>query len=113
MNFSLGARYTWNEWKYNRPYVGLELSTMRLRAKGGEVTVTGGGDPKGVNESIGRVNSIRLLTGITHRITPGMMLDFNLGYTHASEIDPMGGVSSPGGFSAALGLMFLFDLKSD
>jgi hypothetical protein len=54
----------------------------------------------------------QFLTGFGYRISPGTILDFNLGFTRTSSTNPIGGVTSYGGITISLSLQFVINHKN-
>ncbi len=114
LNFNLGAKYYFNAKRYTRPYVGMELGTMRLLAKGGSVNFSfNSGREDNIDELRASLGVAQLLLGITHRAAPGFMLDFNVGYTGTSKGDPVGGITSANGVTTSISLQFILNPRKE
>jgi hypothetical protein len=113
-SMGMGLRYHFIKNSITRPYLGLQVGAMIAGVKGG----TGGFSTS--NGNFERSSTLRerytyasLMTGFTHRFSPGFMSDFNMGYTKASESSNIGGIISPGGFSFKLILQFIIGSKKN
>lgn len=94
--------------KYSRTYVGL---------KSGFIIAGAGGGTGGVNSSKGQYQEVNLIVraygygnltlGISHRLSPVIIADFNTGYMLTTRSSNIGGIESPGGVTAALSLQFV------
>lgn len=105
-----GLKYALASWGPTRLHVGLELGVTNLIAKGGEITFSfGSGTTSEISTRRARLSSVQVLSGVSHRFSPGFMADLNLGYTHTSETESIGGIVSAAGFTTALTLHFLIN----
>lgn len=111
LDLHISAKYFFDVWEYTRPYAGLELSSFNLTAKGGELSISSlsSSQSPDVNEQKASFNAGQILAGITHRAAPGLMLDFNMGFSRANERDPIGGITSIGGFNTSLTFQFILN----
>ena len=117
INPHVGAQYYFKEWgKYTRPYAGLVLGAMNLKAAGGDINFSsagGGVDQDGLGELSSRFGSAKVLFGFNTRPAPNLMLDFNVGYSHTSRGDPIGGIKSPGAISASFSMQFILNPRKE
>jgi hypothetical protein len=107
INFGVGGKYHFHLSPYSRLYSGVKLGRIKAVVEGG----TGG-----FSQSQGRFQETKRFSsnyaylngtfGITHRFTPGFMIDFNLGYLMATNSQNIGGMLSPGGITSTLSLQF-------
>ena len=113
INFGLGGKYHFYLSPFSRLYTGLKLGRIKAVAEGG----TGG-----FTQSQGRYQETTRFShnyaylngtfGITHRFTPGFMIDFNLGYLMATDSQNIGGMHSPGGITSTLSLQFFIGKRN-
>ena len=112
INIKLGARYFFRQNKPTRPYAGIALGRVNLIAKGGEISINGSSRNDTLEEAEVQMMSTSFIGGITHRASPGFMLDFNLGYALARENQPIGGITGTGGWTSSLALQFILNPKT-
>jgi hypothetical protein len=88
--------------------VGVKLGRINAIAAGGTGGFTPGSGRYQETTRLTRSYSYGNATlGCTHRLSPGFMVDFNLGYLHASRSERVGGILSPGGITSTLTLQFI------
>ncbi|HAS39564.1 MAG TPA: hypothetical protein DCS93_03755 [Microscillaceae bacterium] len=110
INFGIGAKYFLLNQGFTRPYLGFKLGQIRAVAKGGKGGVTfGQGRFQEVNEQRASYGYLNLSAGFTHRPILGLMLDFNLSYSHTNQSESIGGITSPGGLTGTLTLHFMIN----
>lgn len=108
LNIGLGTKYFFNVADFTRLYAGLKLGRIKLVAEGGEGGFTPGqGQFQKTIRLTKTYNYGNALFGVTHRLSPGVMVDFNIGYLQASKSDSVGGILSPGGITSTLTLQFI------
>lgn len=108
LNGGIGAKYFFNVAPFTRLYAGLKLGKIKAVAEGGEGGFTSGqGQFQNTTRLIRTYNYGNALLGLTHRLSPGFMVNFNIGYLHASNSETMGGILSPGGITSTLTLQFI------
>ncbi len=107
---NLSAKYFFKEWGNTRTYLGLALGRDNLVIKGGTVEFSFfSGRVEDIDTITKDVFSANLSTGLSHRMSPGSLIDFNIGYSHTTSAGPIGGITSPGGFKASLSLQFVLN----
>jgi hypothetical protein len=114
LTIGVGARYYILDKSKTRPYAGIQVGTISARAKGG----TGGfGTFRGGFEEIVERNQTfpyaSIMGGVALRITPGLMFDFNIGYTGSRNSDNIGGITSPGGITSSLTMQFVIGARKN
>jgi len=111
---NLMAKYAIHQWKHNHLYLATELGTMNLLAKGGTVDFNSvNGSENNINEQKIRLKTAQLITGISNRVSPGMMLDFNLGYQLSSKTEPIGGITSVGGLNTSISVYLILNHQNN
>lgn len=112
INLGLGAKYFLKHQAFTRPYVGIKLGGIRATAKGASGSFSfGQSSAQEVKERQTSYSYAQLSAGFAHRMAPGFMVDFNLGYTQTSQSANIGGVTSPGGISVAFSLQFILNAR--
>lgn len=108
-NIFLGSTYYLSK-RNTRPYIGVEVGLMQLIARGGtgSFTLSTGMDEE-VNELNSRLFSAQTLLGISHRVSPVFLIDYNVGYTKTTKTEPIGGITSVTGFTSTLTLQFILN----
>ncbi|MEL6560111.1 MAG: hypothetical protein AAFQ94_18115 [Bacteroidota bacterium] len=110
----LSGKYFFHLWKYSSIYTEVSIGRERIIARGGEVTFSfSSGRQSDINSLDANLLSGSLAVGIAHRMSPVSMIDFNLGYVHTSFTGPIGGITSPGGLSSSLSLIFFIKPKNE
>ena len=108
VNVGIGGKYFFNVAPFTRLYSGLKLGAIRVEAEGGEGGFTLGQGQFQETTRLTRTYSYgNALFGLSHRLSPGLMVDFNTGILHASNSDSVGGILSPGGITSTLTLQFI------
>ena len=108
VNVGIGGKYFFNVAPFTRLYSGLKLGVIRAVAEGGEGGFTlGQGQFQETTRLTRTYKYGNALFGLTHRLSPGFMVDFNIGYLHASNSDSVGGILSPGGITSTFTLQFI------
>lgn len=108
INIGVLSRYYFLEKELLRPYVSLYLGTTSLRAVGGEGSLFGGQD---VTTLSSRLMAAQLSVGFGYRLSPGLILDYNIGLTKTSRTNLIGGVTSYGGITTSLNMQFVLNHK--
>lgn len=109
INLGLQTRYFFRPTALLRPYMALKLGKVNVMAAGGR----GGINPdQGSFQEAERLrhsyNYLQPATGLAWRMSPGTLLDFHIAYLIATNPSQnIGQITSPGGFSATLGLQFV------
>lgn len=108
LNVGVGSKYFFNVAPFTRFYSGFKLGRIKAIAEGG----TGGFTPgRGRYQETTRLTKSytygNAILGFTHRLTPGFMFDFNMGYLFATDSENIGGMLSPGGITSTLALQFI------
>lgn len=108
VNVGIGGKYFFNIGVFTRIYSGLKLGIIKAVAEGGSggFTLTQGQYQQTIRQSR-NYNYGNILFGIAHRLSPKLMIDFNMGYLHASRSKNLGGIISPGGITSTLALQFI------
>lgn len=108
LSAGLGTKYFFNVADFTRLYTGLKLGKIKAVAEGGEGGFTSGqGQFQNTTRLTRTYNYGNALLGLIYRLAPGFMVDFSIGYLHASNSDSVGGILSPGGITSALTLQFI------
>ncbi len=108
LNVGIGSRYFLNVAPLSRLYAGLKLGRLKAVAEGGDGGFTlAQGQFKETTRLTSSYNYGNVLLGLTHRLSPGFIVDFNMGYLHASKSKPVGGILSPAGITSTLTLQFI------
>lgn len=108
LNVGVGSKYFFNVAPLTRFYSGLKLGRINTVAEGGTGGFTAGSGRYQETTRLTRSYSYGNATfGFTHRLSPGFMVDFNLGYLHASRSELAGGILSPGGITSTLTLQLI------
>lgn len=108
VNVGIGGKYFFNVGDFTRIYSGLKLGMIKAVAEGGSggFTVAQGQYQQTIRQSR-NYNYGNILFGLAHRLSPGLMIDINVGYLHASRSSNIGGIVSPGGITSTLSLQFI------
>lgn len=108
VNVGIGGKYFFNVAPYTRIYSGLKLGAIRAVAVGGEGGFTSGqGQFQETTRLIRNYNYGNVLFGFTHRLSPCFVVDFSMGYLHATSSRNIGGIVSPGGITSTLTFQFI------
>lgn len=108
----IGSRYLFLEGSLWRPYVGLQLGNIRAVAKGGSISTSNNQNLQ-ISELTRSYGYGNLMVGVIHRLTPGSLLDFNIGYLKANRESNIGGIVSPTGITASLSLHVVINARKD
>ena len=112
LNWGLNGKYYLVGDQLTRPYVSGTVGVLNARAAGGEGGFSSDqGSFQDFNELRERYGYLQLTGGVIHRLAPITMLDFNIGYTISNQSDPIGGMTSPGGFTSNVSFHFIFGKK--
>lgn len=108
VNIGIGGKYFFNVGAFTRIYSGLKLGIIKAVAIGGSggFTLAQGQYQQTIRQSR-NYNYGNILFGLAHRFSPKLMIDFNMGYLHASRSKNIGGIISPGGITSTLALQFI------
>lgn len=109
INLGISSKYYFNKTELFRPYIGIVIGSTSLRAISGEGSITGGQTKTTLTSQL---RSAKIQTGFGCRLSPGLILDYNLGLTRTSKTDLIGGVTSYGGISTSLNLHFVLNHKN-
>ncbi|MEO1054496.1 MAG: hypothetical protein AAFX87_27935 [Bacteroidota bacterium] len=109
-NLGLVTKYYFDKWEYTRPYVALEVGRTNLLAKGGAISfTTSNGRSESIEELRSNLGHAQVTFGLSHRVSPGLIFDFNLGYIQTTRGEPIGGLVSLGGPTTSLSLQFVLN----
>jgi len=110
ISIGLSSKYYFKKTELLRPYVGVVIGSTTLRALGGEGSLSGG---QTTTELTSRLRSAQIQAGFGYRVSPGLILDYNLGFTRTSKTELIGGVTSYGGIMTSLTFQFVLNHKND
>ncbi len=111
ISLNLSGKYLLTNWKYTQPYIGVAVGADRFMAKGGNVQFSlYSGREEELYTLTENFMSATVSTGISHRLSPKSLIDFNIGYAFTTKSSPIGGITSPGGLKASLTLQFILNL---
>jgi len=111
-SFNLSGKYFFTSEGNTRPYLSLDIGRDQLTAKGGNVDFSlFSGRVEDINTLKRDVLSGTISTGISHRLSLGSLVDFQIGYAHTTQSEPIGGITSPGGLKASLSIHFILNAK--
>lgn len=115
LNWGIRSKYYFvGHDKLTRPYVSALVGVLNAKAVGGEGGFSSTqGQFNNMNEITERYGYLQTTLGITHRVSPASMFNFNMGYTIANRSDPIGGITSPGGFTTNVSLLFILGINKD
>jgi len=112
INFTLWSQYYFAVWNFTRPYRGAAVGVTGIRVRGGQIQFSSfTGQNREINELQSNLATGQLLAGINHRLTPGLVLDWNLGYQKSTRGKAIGGITSLGGLISSVSLQFIFNPK--
>ncbi len=108
VNVGIGGKYFFKVGSFTRIYSGLKLGIIKAVAEGGSggFNLTQGQYQQTIRQSRNYTYG-NILFGLAHRISPKLIIDFNLGYLQASKAKDIGGIISPGGITSTLALQFI------
>ena len=114
LSTKLSAKYYFHLWKYSSIYTEVSVGRERIIARGGEVSFSfWSGSQSDLNSQDANLLSGSFSVGVSHRMSPRSMIDFNLGYVHTTFTGPIGGIISPGGLNSSLSLIFFIKPKNE
>ncbi|MEQ9441769.1 MAG: hypothetical protein RIG62_22205 [Cyclobacteriaceae bacterium] len=113
IKLGIGGKYFFKPRSTTRPYLGAEFGQIRTIAVGGKGGFTlGQGRYEEVTRRQKTYQYIQPGLGMTHRFSPIIMIDFNMGYLLASRSENIGRITSPAGITIATSLQFLIGNKA-
>ena len=108
LNVGIGGKYFFPIGPFSRIYSGLKLGIIKAVAEGGigGFTLTQGQYQQTIRQSR-NYSYGNIIIGLAHRLSPKLMIDFNMGYLHASRSRNIGGILSPAGITSTLALQLI------